>query len=277
MVKPRKKLSLSDKCPQFFKVFLPERSSQRLQIPPAFVEHFNGVLPSKSIIRSHARRSWRVEVREVDKNVYFGKGWHEFVEDNSLEFGDFLVFCYGGDSIFFVKVYGINGCQKEVCIPTRKNRKSFPIVHENQKNEPMKDEQLILEDNGKQQETNKTLRPRGLKAVQENDKSLKPPGKFLSSYPFFQVVTTKAYVEWSYMHIPRSFVKSYMKKGGRKATLRASAKSWNVKLIGYTKREYRLGDGLLNECSSLTEAGQASLCVYAFVSEGPYNVFIDKG
>ncbi|XP_059638499.1 putative B3 domain-containing protein At5g66980 [Cornus florida] len=222
MVKPRKKLSLSDKCPQFFKVFLPGRSSQRLRIPPAFLKHFDGVLPSKSIIRSLASRSWRVEVKEVDNNLYFEKGWHEFVKDNSLEFGDFLVFCYGGDSIFFVKVFGKNGCHKEDCIPT---------MEENQITETVKDEHLMLENNGKQPKTNRTLHRRGLMAVQETDKSLKPPGKFLSSFPSFQVVMKKAYVDKSFMQIPPAFLKHFDGVLPSKSIIRSHAsRSWPVEM-----------------------------------------------
>ncbi|XP_059638500.1 putative B3 domain-containing protein Os03g0621600 [Cornus florida] len=176
-------------------------------------------------------------MREVDNNLYFEKCWHEFVEDSSLEFGDFLVFCYGGDSIFFVQVYGKNGCHKEVCFPTRKTEKSFAFVQENQKKEPVKEKHLMLEDNGTQQKTNRTLRRRGLMAVQENDEALKPPGKFLSkflsSYPSFEVVMKPAYLENRYMYVPTSFVKSYMKQGTQDVILRVSAKSWDVKYISY--------------------------------------------
>ncbi|XP_059639690.1 putative B3 domain-containing protein Os03g0621600 [Cornus florida] len=260
---PAKKFSFSDKSPQFFKVYIPEQSSQRLRIPPAFLKHFDGVLPSKSIIRSHASRSWRVEVRKVDNNLYFEKGWHEFVEDNSLEFGDFLVFCYGGDSIFFVKVFGKNGCHKEL------------------------------------QKINRTSHRRGFMAVQENDKSLKPPGKSLSSYPSFQVVMQKAYVDKSFLipsirnqntymqhlpiviwctnkhasklitHIPLSFVMSYIKKGRQDAILRVSAKSWDVKLIRLMNGVYRIGRGWRAFCKDNTlQVGD--VCVFELIERDDF-------
>ena len=44
--------------------------------------------------------------------LFFRSGWQEFVKDNSLELGDFLVFKYVGKSTFNVKIYGRNACEK---------------------------------------------------------------------------------------------------------------------------------------------------------------------
>ncbi|RVW61113.1 hypothetical protein CK203_020683 [Vitis vinifera] len=58
--------------PEFFKVYLPELSWDRMQIPTAFVKHFNGFVPEKAILRDSVGRVWHVEgeedVEEIERN-----------------------------------------------------------------------------------------------------------------------------------------------------------------------------------------------------------------
>ena len=53
----------------------------------------------------------------TENNLYFGTGWEQFARDNSLKRGDFLVFKYHKTSLFEVKIFGPNGCMKEVTSP----------------------------------------------------------------------------------------------------------------------------------------------------------------
>ncbi|RVW58379.1 hypothetical protein CK203_107598 [Vitis vinifera] len=56
-------------CPDFFTVYLPELSWDRLRIPTAFVEHFNGFMPEKAILRDFVGRVWHVECEKKDTKV----------------------------------------------------------------------------------------------------------------------------------------------------------------------------------------------------------------
>ncbi|GAB4847042.1 hypothetical protein Ancab_026054 [Ancistrocladus abbreviatus] len=105
--------SNSDDCPDFYKIYLPEHNSQRLRIPPAFIKNFNGNIPTKSMIKNTSGKFWRVELERDGLDLFIMKGWEGFVNDNSLERGDFLILSYKGNSLFFVKVFGVNGCMKE--------------------------------------------------------------------------------------------------------------------------------------------------------------------
>lgn len=67
-------------------------------------------------------KTWSVNLKKVDNNVILEKGWNKFVEDNCLEFGDFLIFSYDGSSKFHVRLYGKNGCKKEIS-PTKEQHK----------------------------------------------------------------------------------------------------------------------------------------------------------
>ncbi|KAK9287039.1 hypothetical protein L1049_015447 [Liquidambar formosana] len=101
--------------PDFYKVYVPDHSSQRLHIPQAFIAHLNGKrLPEETILRSrHGRTLWHIEVSQVEEGVFFQNGWRSFVTDNSLELGDLLTFRFDGVGAFYVTVFGKSNCEKE--------------------------------------------------------------------------------------------------------------------------------------------------------------------
>ncbi|XP_010446288.1 PREDICTED: putative B3 domain-containing protein At5g66980 [Camelina sativa] len=108
---------------EFFKVFLPEFSSHELVIPPAFIDLLLGKpLPTEVFLLDEIGRLWRVETETEDTDerfcVLFKKGWESFAKDQSLEFGDFLVFRYDGDSRFSVTIFAQDGIKKDVCVVT---------------------------------------------------------------------------------------------------------------------------------------------------------------
>lgn len=64
-----------------------------------------------------------------NNNLFFWSGWHDFVKDNSLDIGDFLVFKYDGNSMFKVKIYGRNACEKNVRLAKRKEEYPIPSIN----------------------------------------------------------------------------------------------------------------------------------------------------
>lgn len=84
------------------------------------IECFNGAskLCELSCILRRRREDydklWHVSVRKVDNKLYFEKGWTDFVWDNSLGFGDFLIFRYVGNLQFIVDIYDATCCEKEI-------------------------------------------------------------------------------------------------------------------------------------------------------------------
>ncbi|XP_050944654.1 putative B3 domain-containing protein At5g66980 isoform X2 [Cucumis melo] len=93
---------------------LPPVSSWIYSIPPAFVKYFNGRIPSEAIIRDQSGKSWHVTLEELKNIVFFKDGWQEFVDSHHLKRGYFLVFQYDGSHVFDVKIFGKNGCKKEL-------------------------------------------------------------------------------------------------------------------------------------------------------------------
>ncbi|XP_042493919.1 B3 domain-containing protein REM10-like isoform X2 [Macadamia integrifolia] len=98
---------------QFFKPILPP--FQQLSIPKAFLKHLVDEMCEEGVgeatLRNHrcASKSWRVKV----KGFCFTVGWDDFIRDNDLGFGDFVVFAYKGAMVFDVKVFDRSSCEKE--------------------------------------------------------------------------------------------------------------------------------------------------------------------
>ncbi|KAM7523660.1 hypothetical protein LguiA_013562 [Lonicera macranthoides] len=215
--------------PQFFKIYTSHNCSQCLRIPPAFIKYFKGVPPTKSILKTPAKTTWCIDVNKVDNYFFFQKGWPEFVRDNSLEFGDFLIFCYIGNSEFYVPIFGKNNCRKEVPITTRDSDKPQSVLHGNPTVEASNSEEKTCIDSTV--EMGNTGMP-----SQEHSGDIGTPCEFGSKKPFFENILKPAYVYSRSMHIPMEFVKGYMSAYRKTARLKHSNKSWTVKLIHYRER-----------------------------------------
>ncbi|KAK3195619.1 hypothetical protein Dsin_026929 [Dipteronia sinensis] len=105
-------LSNGKRIPDFFKVHLPGQGSERLLIPDSFVTSCNRRLPKNAVLSNYIGSSWHVILDCIDGRVFFLNGWQKFVKDNSIKFGDFLIFSYDGQRGFSVKILGISGCEK---------------------------------------------------------------------------------------------------------------------------------------------------------------------
>ncbi|KAL3497563.1 hypothetical protein ACH5RR_040295 [Cinchona calisaya] len=110
--RPRK--NNSDGCLEFVKVFLPDKSSEQLCIPQAFIKKFRGLIREKVRLKGLGGKFWDVKLEENNERVFIKNGWRRFVDDHSLKLGEFLVFKSDGNSSFTVKIYRTNGCKAEV-------------------------------------------------------------------------------------------------------------------------------------------------------------------
>jgi hypothetical protein len=70
--------------------------------------------PAKFVLNTAAGKTWPVEVDETDGCVFLSTGWPNFVEDNCLGEGEFLVFKSDGDMRFRVLIFGVNAVEKSV-------------------------------------------------------------------------------------------------------------------------------------------------------------------
>lgn len=99
--------------PSFFK-FLADDSVDCLPICPAFVKKFLERKYPKNpiIIETESEESWTLEIARIGGKHCFVNGWFQFMKDNLLERGDFLVFWLIAESTFQVTMYGPSCCEK---------------------------------------------------------------------------------------------------------------------------------------------------------------------
>lgn len=212
--------SITTKGPSFFKVLIGDFAN-RLQIPPAFVKSYPGIIPSRGqIILSDANGgSWHVDVlQEVDGCFILGTRWSSFVLDNSLLPHEFLTFRYTGNSKFLVKIYGKNGCEKNTLPPAC------------QQVNP--DEKAVTQD----KETGNTASPTDPDDddVQIPEPEISISDSFQSRHPFFKVVMGRTYAHVGQVNIPNVFFKKYMGIKAKSVVLRVSEKSWTVNFVPYS-------------------------------------------
>ncbi|CAK9166405.1 unnamed protein product [Ilex paraguariensis] len=279
MVK-RSKISSTDACPEFFKIFAPDLCSQRLRIPPAFLKNFNGDLPQKAVLKSPCKRSWWVHVNSVNQNFFFQEGWEEFVQYHSLEFGDILVFSYVGTSKFYVSLYGKNSCKKLASL-TRNDVKSLPLVKGNQAIGPgefVLNQQVFCMPDKLPRTDRKADRPRHQveMAIEENDGDLEAANKSISTNPSFKLVLGQAYISKGIVSIPSSFRKNYMEKVRPSATLQLSKKSWPVKL-NYRHGTVQFCQGWLRFVKD-NNLQEGDVCCFELIGRNNYvmKVFISR-
>lgn len=261
----------------FFKVYLPDRSSQHLTLPSAFVKRLNGTLPPSSILVCSGNRTWSVDVKKVDNTLSFENGWTDFVKDNSLEPGDFLVFSYLGTSRFNVKIYGKSGCEKsylhdvnEIKIETEDDKATQHHQYEQTNghgedtNNLTDEEELSSGDSEISWENQKqtcrkkkdirvkkhprvSTKQNGKDSNVTAEKDIAPDSsrKCESEYPQFKIGVLPVYISHGSLNIPMPFAEKYLKVGRTEIALRVLSKSWPVTLTTYANGCCKISSGWL--------------------------------
>lgn len=99
------------RCRSFFKLYLRSRSSNSLQIPPAFVSEMRKFIQNRAFLKSRSGKRWIVDVESMGGDMFFTNGWPKFVSDNSIEEGHFLVFNYNGEMTFDIMHFSLDACE----------------------------------------------------------------------------------------------------------------------------------------------------------------------
>ncbi|XP_024932554.2 putative B3 domain-containing protein At5g66980 isoform X2 [Ziziphus jujuba] len=220
--------SSSSKGIEFFKVFLPSSSSNHMSIPPAFVNKLKAGLPGKAILKDFSGRSWHVGLEIIERHLHFTSGWEKFASDHFLEHGDFLIFKYDGNSLFNVKIFGLNGCKKEVVNNEgiKRGQVKDKEEEEQKKKEDNKDAQT---DNSPSDEQNGSKkRKRATTKLEENEiqdtaECVQPKN------PRFVVNITKYYRY--FLHVPGSFLNEHRIKLMHDLILHHQNDKWPVKVV----------------------------------------------
>ena len=79
---------------------------------------------------------WKVNLVKSSDGFNFEDGWKEFVEDQSLVMGDFLLFSYDGYSRFKVLVFDSTACEKKKAFLARPSiREEMNVVEGSEESE----------------------------------------------------------------------------------------------------------------------------------------------
>ncbi|KVI02638.1 putative B3 domain-containing protein At5g66980 [Cynara cardunculus var. scolymus] len=112
--RPSKVSSIFNQDPEFFEIFLPNRISHQLRIPPDFIKHFDKKIPGAVILKDLAGRIWHVDIKQTETGVFLKNGWMRFVNEKRLELGQVMVFRYDTSSTSFtVRIFGRNAIKDE--------------------------------------------------------------------------------------------------------------------------------------------------------------------
>ncbi|XP_042507251.1 putative B3 domain-containing protein At5g66980 [Macadamia integrifolia] len=256
-----------EKNPEFFKIYLPDHSSQRLKIPPAFLNHFNGLIPNKAILRSRKGRIWHVELEQVDSNLFFQDGWKGFVKDQSLKLGEFLVFIYDGNSVFDVKIFGINGCEKQETLVY----KNYDQAASNLKKEEQPESEEIINNYTPFKQKFPELRGKRIRRPKYGSRRakiieemvLKAAGFAKPKNPYFvaSFLPGRPYE----LFIPRELVTKHRLKIMSEMTLRdPSGRNWSVKTSRWKDGRISLSKGWSILCKE-NNLGIDDKCIFEFI------------
>ncbi|XP_059300330.1 B3 domain-containing protein At4g34400-like [Lycium ferocissimum] len=219
MVTPMDRGYIVNDLPNFLQIYSPEMCYSKLKIPSGFLKFFNGDIPLAFLleVEGPARRSWRVVREEIQEDFFFKGGWPNFVQDNNLEFGDYLTFSYVGNSNFYVRIYGKYGYMKADLTAIEE----LELHRLDEENAHATQEEALLADQALDGSVNSGV-----------------------SVRLFEVVMKKFNFQKMIFNIPAAFGNKYMKKGQKfekMATLLTDGANWPVVVRGSDRLKFRKG------------------------------------
>ncbi|KAK3142891.1 hypothetical protein QOZ80_4BG0353440 [Eleusine coracana subsp. coracana] len=102
---------VSGRRPHFIKPILPG-FTQKMAIHSEFVrKHMSDA--ALAVLIGLGTKFWRVELeRDPSGNVFLAGGWPRFLASHGIAEGEALLLRHEGNMVFTVKVFGLDGCQK---------------------------------------------------------------------------------------------------------------------------------------------------------------------
>ncbi|KAL6205759.1 hypothetical protein ACLB2K_023011 [Fragaria x ananassa] len=267
------------KQPSFFKVLLDDFANH-LRIPHKFTRYHIRPSLGKCVLRGPCgKRS--VELERRKNGLFFhSHGWHSFVKDHLLQFGDFLVFQYDGKSKFKVKVYDRTCCEIDVEVPKRRNGlPTAPSVNEGYQLAWVKDEILdgLETENCNSDTENADKRRRNnygrTPKVEDGKETSTRPIIFKSEYSCFQA-TLKGRCSRYRMAIPKDLVVSKGLKSKNTVEIEDSTgRLWPAKLVKGNYVSMSTGWG---ECSKANNIVVGDTVVFEFVQQTVMRLHVFK-
>ncbi|KAI3844495.1 hypothetical protein MKW92_036506 [Papaver armeniacum] len=165
-----------------------------------------------------------------NKDFFFNYGWPEFVHAHSLQYNDFVVFKYKGNSKFHVKIYAETGCEKE--FPWEFTE---PILEVKQEEDEETDEETTYV-NGYDEQRKSAVK------IERQNRVVKSAMPRMSEHPHFVAVWRDS--RKSHLTIPRDFAKNFgLHKENSVVLQDPKGRSWPVDLIQVADGRINMDDG----------------------------------
>ncbi|RDX82046.1 putative B3 domain-containing protein, partial [Mucuna pruriens] len=213
---------------RFFKIIL-KTNLERIQIPNKFARKYGGGLPNPVFIKPPDGTEWKVYWTHQNGEIWFEKGWKQFVEHFSLHHGHVIFFTYGGTSQIDVLI--LDQSALEINYPS-----CNPCDEE---------ESVIILDEWSDQKAKQMIVSVDLfhlhpidKKCTERTRSLNQPKQssaqevarnFISYNPFFTVIIRSSSLRKGRQNVPS--LKGFIENKEKNVTLLLGERSWKVKLL----------------------------------------------
>ncbi|XP_040385111.1 B3 domain-containing protein Os11g0197600-like isoform X2 [Oryza brachyantha] len=96
----------------FFRVLLTPQSLERMKIPSSFNQCLQNQPTGMVSLADRSGNTWSAELTSDSEGFCFVHGWKQFVRDNFIQCGQFVVFTYDKRSHFSVVVFDPSGIDK---------------------------------------------------------------------------------------------------------------------------------------------------------------------
>ncbi|KAI5319449.1 hypothetical protein L3X38_039157 [Prunus dulcis] len=253
--------------PHFFKIILDDTSKNiRIKIPMKFVMKYGEHLSSPVHLKLPNGAEWEIELRRCNNGgVWFDKGWPEFSKFCSLDYGNWLVFGYEGNSNFHVLIFDRTSTEVEYAITKpemeetdyeeeddnsieildgfppcpRKAREKSPLPCP----QPHKKMRTCEEDESDPSEVKDGVGSMHASTTSGKAIALQRAIAFESVCPSFTVVMQPSYISYGPLTVPAGFAKRHLMKQPANAILKVSdGGTWSVK-FSYPKPKVRFLQG----------------------------------
>lgn len=256
--------------PQFFKVLL-RGFMEKMLIPAEFVKRYisEEQLNSRmALVSSPLGKFCRIEVEKDRSDVFFGGGWSQFLAFHGVTESDALLLRYEGNMVFTVKVFGLNGCQKEFKDQDIKLKQTEQTFTE------MKSHQEAPSSTSSRKRKSRSEIPSA-----EEEKSAKIcRAVYEIGPPSWIKKEINNYALERRLHLARAFCDAIGFCKSCTITLKTSMNStgsWHVRGLPYRKIGYLLGDGWKRFCKG-NKLKKGDVCTFTVVETALWHVVIAR-
>ncbi|KAF9591908.1 hypothetical protein IFM89_009516 [Coptis chinensis] len=258
-----------EKGPSFFKIISSSIiQGGQLEIPKRFISNHGKRLPNVVNLKVPSGAVSRVKLREVDGNVWLGKGWQEFMERHYIDVGHFLVFTYDGESQFYVVIFDMSCNEIHYFNDSNNAGESSQVLRKGEDGNRV----AVCHHSSNGGHSMKYMNTRKFIRAQLKLQAVR---SFKSNHPFFRVKMRPSYVNSKYVPIPKSFSKKYLPRRSENFKIQASdGKEWAV---GYNlnKNGMRLGKGVSAFLSGC-KIKLGDICIFELVNRKEFELKVKK-